>query len=150
MLVNNNLSINNTELFIKGSHLLLPSKKNAENKIQRTEEINVISINKINEEDINPSDLKENKDNLRGKNKLEQIKPKKEKEEFVKDRMDSLFFSGTEKIKDKEEKDNIKPKDKAFINLIESKGTEFIINKEENSKIEPQNIIVKIKYIYYF
>ena len=142
LLVNNNLSINNTELFIKGSHLLLPSKKNAENKIQRTEEVNIISINKINEEDINPSDLKENKDNLRGKNKLEQIKPKKEKDEFVKDRMDSLFFSGTEKIKDKEEKDNIKPKDKAFINLIESKGTEFIINKEENSKIAPQNIIV--------
>jgi hypothetical protein len=68
LLVNNNLSINNTELFIKGSHLLLPSKKNAENKIQRTEEVNIISINKINEEYINPSDIKANKDNLRGKN----------------------------------------------------------------------------------
>ena len=114
------LSINNSELFIKGS--TLPCKKSADNKIEKMEDINIAPA-VIKEEYISDLNNKKNmegeKFNLHGKNK------KKEKIEFTKDRMDSLYFSGKEK-----ENEDIKEKGKAFINLIEKKEVDFIIKKE--------------------
>jgi len=68
---------------------------------------------------------------------------KKEKIKFTKDRMDSLYFSGKEK-----EKEDIKEKGKAFINLIEKKESDFIIKKEIKSiseNISKKNDDIKIE-----
>ena len=110
--------------------------KIAENKVQRIKEIFIEPIN-INEEYIleliNRNNMEENKFNLRGKNKQKEIKLK---QEFIKDRMDSLFFSGIEKQKEKEKEDNeiIEQKNREFINLTEIKENYFVINGEENIK----------------
>ena len=143
------LSINKFEEFIKGS--ILPCKKTAENIIDKREEFNIKPID-INEEYIveliNKKNMDEKKFNLHSKSKEKEIKlpPEKEKIEFVKDRMDSLFFSGKEieKISEKEiikeekieekievKKEEIKPKEKIFENLIQNKENELFINKEE-------------------
>ena len=130
-----------------------------ENKIQRVKEIFIEPIN-INEEYIleliNRNNMDESKYNLHSKNKQKEIKPKQEfskdrmdslyfsgiekqkeikpKKEFIKDRMDSLFFSGIEKQKEKEkeDKDNIKQKNREFINLTVIKENYLLINREYN------------------
>lgn len=110
------LSINNSELFIKSS--TLPFKKSAENKIEKMEDINIAPVI-IKEDDlINNKNMEEKKINLHAK--------KKEKIEYIKDRMDSLYFSGNAELKEKKKEEN----NMTFINLIEKKEGDFIIKKE--------------------
>ena len=142
----------------------------SENKIQSVKEMFIEPIN-INEEYIleliNRNNMDESKYNLHSKNKQKEKKPKQEfskdrmdslffsgiekqkekkpKQEFIKDRMDSLFFSGIEKQKEKEIEDKKEDKDN-----IKQKNREFINLTEvkENHLVinREYNLQDKIKY----
>ena len=124
----------------KKENLNLPEKKNAEYEIKKTEDVFIKGIN-INEEYImeliNRNNLEKNKFDLSEENKekegknIMEIKPKIE---FVKDRMDSLFFSGVIKKDNNEKEEKEKIKDDKDIKVKEENNKEEI--KEDSDKKE--------------
>ena len=96
------------------------------NSIERAEILNIPPID-INEEYIlnliNRNNLDKEKFNLHNKNKGKEIvtPSEKDKKEFIKDKMDDLYFS--EQPKDKEKR-------KPFLKLLKRRESEIIINKE--------------------
>ena len=144
------LSVNNSDIFIKSS--TLPFKKSAQNKIEKTEEINIRPID-INEEYIieliNKKNMDEQKFNLHSKKKEKEIKtsPEKVKIEFVKDRMDSLFFAGKENEK-KEEIEVKEEKEKKEAKEIKEEKKEKEEKEIEMEKEREKEDIQKKKVLF--
>jgi hypothetical protein len=78
---------------------------------------------------INKNNLDKEKFNLHSKNKGKEIvtPSDKDKKEFIKDKMDDLYFS--EQPRDKE---------KPFMKLLKKRESEIIINREIKPEIKPQ------------
>ena len=132
----------------KKEDLNLPCKKNAENEIHKAEEIFIGPIN-INEqyiiELINKNNLDKDKLKLPCKNKEKEEEIKlKPKIEFVKDRMDSLFFSGIIKKDNEGKEEKEKIKDDKDVKVKEEKKEEPE-EKDDNVKDEEDNEKQKLK-----
>ncbi len=152
-IINNKESKENKENKEENESKNLPCKKNAENEIQKAEEI-FIESTKINEEYIiqliNRNNLDKNKINLPGKNIDKNKDNDKDKEimlkpqiEFVQDRMDSLFFGGIIKKDDEIIEEEINNDDNKDVKVNEEKTKEE--KKEQDDKKENKENIQEEK-----